>query len=222
MRSADTEGMVISPAIHHAEHAAKALLDARRPRAHHILLRRDVCDGEALAIIEPGRAVRSTMPLGELIETLALERVRFETSFGVCSEPWTVAPRHFESLDRLGWLLGERCAREHGLLPWLSARQRYRLLAWPDFGEIGLDTHGATLCGHLSREALSLREAALRLDWPEPLAAALFNALALCGVLVADEQRKPISQRGSLAQRHTVGSPEPHTIFGDLWHWLKA
>lgn len=214
--------MVIMPTTHHAEHAAKALLDARRPRAGHILLSRDFCNGEALAIVEPGRAVRSTMPLGELIDTLVHEHVSFGPSRGVWSERWAVAPNHFESLDRLGWLLGERCAREHGLLPWLSARQRYRLLAWPDFGEIGANTRGAALCGHLSRDALSRREAALRLDWPEPLATALFNALALCGVLVADGQRKPISQRGSLAQRHTVGSPEPHTIFGDLWHWLKA
>lgn len=214
--------MAILPTTHQAEHAAQALLDARRPRAGYILLSRDVCNGEALAIVEPGGAVRSTMPLGELIETLVHERVSFGPSRGVWSEPWTVAPRHFESLDRLGWMLGERCAREHGLLPWLSARQRYRLLAWPDFGEIGADTHGAALCGHLSHEALSPREAALRLDWPEPLAAGLFNALALCGVLVAEGRRRPGSQRGSLAQRHTVGSPEQHRIFGDLWHRLKG
>lgn len=218
----NSERMGFLQTIRPAEQAAEALLALRRKHALHVLLSRCEGAGEALAIIEHGQALRSTKPLNELIETLCLEPVAFESSRGVLTEHWPTAPRHFESLDRLCWLFGERCARERGLLPWLSARQRYRLLAWPDFGEIGSDAQGAALCHLLAREALSPQQAALRLGLPQALTFGLFNSAALCGTLVAEEKRRPGPQGGSLAWAHTVGSPAQHTVFGDLWRRLTG
>lgn len=208
------------PATRHAEHAAQALLNLRRRRAGHVLLSRDDRDGEALAMVEPGHAVRSTMPMGELIDTLSTERIRFEASSGAKGEYWAEAPRHLDSLERLCWLFGERFAREQGLLPWLSMRKPYRLLAWPDFGEVGSDVHGAALCGLLSHEALSPRDAALRLAWPEPMAVALFNAVELCGALVPAARFGPGPREASAVRARTVGTPAQHMFFTALWRRL--
>lgn len=218
----DSEGMGFPHITHPADQAAEALLELRRKRRRHVLLSRDDGAGEALAIVEHGHVLRSTQALNELIETLCRERIAFEPSQGVLTERWGIPARHFESLDRLCWLFGERFARERGLLSCLSARGRYRLLAWPDFSEIGSDAQGAALCHLLAREAVSPQEAALRLAFPAPLTFGLFNSAALCGALVAEEKRRPGPQGGSLAWSYTAGSPAQHTLFGDLWRRLTG
>lgn len=120
------------------------------------------------------------------------------------------------------WLFGERCARERGLLPGLSESQRYRLLAWPDFGEIGGDVHGVELCRLLADEGAAPIDAARRLGLPTAVTFGLFNSAALCGALVTERDRRHGPERGPRGRAHTVGTSAQHLFFGDLWRRLKG
>jgi len=88
-----------------------------------------------------------------------------------------------ESLHRLNWLIGARLGRDAGLAPWLDPMQTYRLLRWPDFGEIGSDPEGAELCKIIERHELGIATIVDTLQLAQHRAYGLLNSLSLCGVL---------------------------------------
>jgi hypothetical protein len=176
-------------ASRHAERNAKALLDLRSRRPKHLLIASDSSLRDPIAIVEGSMAVRSREPLPELIERLCSKELAFSDSQGTQFEAWPTPPRHFETFDRLCWLLGERLGQTRGLAPWLDPARAYFLLAWPDFGQIGRHTQGAALCERLASSSATPDEAARELGLTAPMTAGLFNALSLCGA-VHEERRR--------------------------------
>jgi hypothetical protein len=178
----------------HAERNAQALLDLRRRRPKHLLIASDTALRNPIAIVEGSLAVRSREPLQALIERLCAKELVFSDSQGTQYETWPTPPRHFETFDRLCWLLGERLGQTRGLAPWLDPARAYFLLAWPDFAQIGRHVQGAALCERLAAASATPGEAARDLGLPESQAAGLFNALSLCGA-VHEERRR--TRRGA-------------------------
>lgn len=204
----------------YAEHAAMGLLDLRNKRRRFAAIRlRDTY--RPIAIIENGSVKLATCTLDELIETLFEARVVFQTIHGATHANWLLPPRPVESLDRFCWLFGERFARERGLLPWLSESRSHRLLAWPDFGEKGIDPQGVAYCNLLAREPLSPQQTARRLDLHPALVFGSFNAAALCGVLVVDGNARSGNHRGRLTAARKRGVPNRKSLFSIRWRLLK-
>lgn len=219
--SRESVGMGRQQDNHHAEHAAAALCDLRHKRTRHASIRR-VGAYAPLAIIEDGSVLHLKQPLNALIETLFETRVEFHSIQGAMRANRLMPPRSVESLDRLCWLFGARFARERGLLPWLSERGCYRLLAWPDFGEIGSDPKGAAFCTLLAREPLSPQQVAHRLRLHSALVFGLFNSAALCGVLVAEGSVRRIKHHGVLTMAQKVNVQNRKSLFFFLWRRLKG
>jgi hypothetical protein len=174
----------------HAERNAQALLDLRRRRPKHLLIASDATLLDPIAIVEGSMAVRSREPLPALIDRLCTQELTFADSQGTLHEEWPTPPRHFESFDRVCWLLGEQLGRTRGLLPWLDPGRAYFLLAWPDFAQIGRHEQGAALCELLAGgNATTLDAAGQALGLQEAQAAGLFNALSLCGAMHEERRR---------------------------------
>lgn len=173
----------------HAERNASALLDLRRRRPKHLLIASDSTLLDPIAIVEGSMAVRSRDPVPELIDRLCNQELTFADSQGTLHEEWPTPPRHFESFDRLCWLLGEQLGRTRGLAPWIDPARAYFLLAWPDFAQIGRHPQGGALCERLSAASATPDEAARELGFSPSMTAGLFNALSLCGA-VHEERRR--------------------------------
>lgn len=200
----------------HLVDAAHALRSARCATQRRVFaLRRDPHD-QLIGVVDAGaRRLYAALPLGLLVETLYEARSTL-TEIKVTEDRLREMSAGLvdESLDRLCWLFGERLAREAGLAPWLDRRARYRLLCWPDFGEIGSDGDGARLCTLLAQRPFALAEMAASLKLPVPVVHGLINSLALCGALATDSARAP--QSGGVATRRTIGNAEHHSLFERL------
>jgi hypothetical protein len=189
--------------------AARSLKSLSSGPRHGASALRKTVDWSLLAVVDMrNRRVRSAQPLGLLLDTLTASR----TVISRLDQPEDYVRRYCqafadESLDRLCWLMGERLARETGLAPWLDATAGFRLLHWPDFGEIGADPQGAGLCTLISTRALDVATIAQKLELPQELVQCAINALSLCGALVSEPvragTRSSLRRIGAVAPRQT-------------------
>ena len=210
----ESSSMGCEHTYNHAERAAAALCDLRMQRIQQASIR---CPGAyaPLAVIHDG-CVHLSQPIDELMRTLFVQHVVFTAVQGQLPVDCLHTLREVESLERFCWRFGETIARERGLLPWLSKRERYRLLAWPDFGEIGSNPEGARFCQWLARESLSPLQISRRLNASVMQTSGWFNSAALCGVLVAEA-----SVLGSKRVGHSAGSTTLSSALGYVWRRLK-
>jgi hypothetical protein len=169
--------------------AAELLHELNHGRHARLVSVQRALDGQLLALLDiAGKRVYTTRPLDQLVELLA-------TGVGVLSEldPGQQGPSQRgvnladESLLRLSWLIGLRLGRDAGLAPWLDPMQTYRLLRWPDFGEIGNDPEGAELCKVIERHALGIASIVDTVQLAQHAVNGLLNSLSLCGVLATGQ-----------------------------------
>lgn len=195
--------------------AARALHKFRHIGRQGVAVLRHRSDHRVLAVLDwRARRLRATQALGSLVETLG--SVPTQLSEIDRSDPCIASASLVfadESLDRLCWLFGERLAREAGLAVWLDPAATYRLLCWPDFGEIGSDRHGATLCTLLSERDLGIDDMVAALSLPIALVCGLVNSMSLCGVLAVGG-RRTAPRRSSL--RRSIGTAEQHSLYARL------
>ncbi|MCI4430427.1 MAG: hypothetical protein JHC40_14810 [Burkholderiales bacterium] len=173
--------------------AAELLRGLNHARPAGLISVQRTLDGQLLALLDTaGKRVYTTRPLDQLVELLA-------SGVGVLSEldPAQQGPSQRgvnladESLHQLNWLIGARLGRDAGLAPWLDPMQTYRLLRWPDFGEIGSDPEGAELCKVIERHELGIATIVDTVQLAQHRVFGLLNSLSLCGVLATGPAQQP-------------------------------
>jgi hypothetical protein len=200
---------------------AFALRDIRRGTREHYPVLRDLADKHLLAVVDArGARVHSKRPLEFLVDSLAKGDCAFDTLRTAQGQPPHPSARlNDESFDRLCWLYGARLALEAGLAPWLEPHKKYRLLCWPDFGEIGNDPMGVMLCNILSSHYLDLPSLLEAARLPHATVYSLLNSLSLCGVLVPHPAGPAPSAD---APRATIGTRRQHGVFARLFRRMRT
>lgn len=206
-----------SPALRGAAQALRELGQGRGARMAGVF--RGV-DKRLLALVDPaGQRVYSTRPLERIVDALASGTA----ALGALDPNQDHAPRAGrrladESLERFAWLMGARLGRDVGLAPWLDPMLTYRLLRWPDFGEIGSDPQAAQLCKVIAKSDLGIAGIVDTAQLPRQRVLCLLNSLSLCGAL-ASGATPPAAPRRQ-AQGDTA--PWPDGWFARLWRRLRG
>jgi hypothetical protein len=115
-------------------------------------------------------------------------------------------------------LMGARLGCDFGLAPWLDPTLSYRLLRWPDFGEIGSDPQGAQLCRVIAKSDLGIAGIVDTAQLPRQRVLCLLNSLSLCGVLASGAT--PPTAPGWQPQGNKA--PGPDGWFALLWRRLRG
>jgi hypothetical protein len=183
--------------------AAYALRELRRGRHERMPVLRNRADGQLLAVIDPkARRVYSRQPVQALVDALAAGDSGFGELDPLSGERQSGGARLADaSFDLLCWRFGARLARESGLMPWIAPLKRYRLVRWPDFGEIGNDPDANLLCVVLSQRPLDVAGMVEATQLTEECVHGLLNSLSLCGSLASVAGQ---SACASAAQRSAV------------------
>ncbi len=148
---------------------------------------RRAADSQQLALIDAvGRRVQTPHSLERLVDELASGKCEIgEPDAANRPAPRPDAPLRDESFLRLCWLVGARLARDVGLAPWLDTSTSYRLLSWPDFGEIGEDPQAARLFNVIAKRGLSIAEMVRSVQLPQLSVHQWVNGLSMCGLLAS-------------------------------------
>lgn len=176
-------------------------------------------DGRQLALVDAvGRRVHTLRPLEQLVADLASGEAELCEHNPHANGPG-VRLRN-ESFTRLCWLVGARLGRDVGLAPWLDTTTSYRLLSWPDFGEIGEDAEATRLFAVIAKRELGIAAMVDVVQLPQRTVHQLINSLSLCGLLASG----PVSRRRtSGAHRASTGGPsqaQPSGAFGQALRHL--
>ncbi len=186
-----------------------------------VVLRR--ADGRQLALVDAvGRRVHTMHSLEHLVAALASGDAEL-----VEHNPQARGPGvrlNNESFVRLCWLVGARLGRDVGLAPWLNTTTNYRLLSWPDFGEIGEDPEATRLFAVIAKRELGIAAMVEIVQLPQRTVHQLVNSLSLCGLLASG----PVSRRRTPGATRSVkgvpGEAKPAGWFGPglrhLWRRL--
>jgi hypothetical protein len=144
-------------------------------------------DGRMLALIDAaGRRVHTMRRLEHLVEDLASGKGEIGEHDASGKQPPRPGVRFSdESFLRLCWLVGARLGRDIGLAPWLDATTGYRLLSWPDFGEIGDDPQAVSLFQVIAKRELGIAAMVDVVQLPHRTVCQLVNSLSLCGLLAS-------------------------------------
>ena len=118
-----------------------------------------------------------------------------------------------ESFVRLCWLVGVRLGRDVGLAPWLDTSTSYRLLSWPDFGEIGEDPQASRLFAVIARRELGIAAMVDSVQLPQRSVHQWVNGLSMCGLLASGNVPRG---RSSAAPRDSSQAPANRTGW-----WLR-
>ncbi|MEQ1806276.1 MAG: hypothetical protein ABL900_12955 [Burkholderiaceae bacterium] len=155
--------------------------------------------GRQLALIDAvGRRVQTPHSLEQLVDEFASGQAEIgEHDATNKAAPGQSGTLRDESFVRLCWLVGARLGRDVGLAPWLDTSTSYRLLSWPDFGEIGEDPQAARLFAVIARHELSIAEMVRSLQLPQRSVHQVINGLSMCGLLTS----------GSVPRGHPAGAP---------------
>lgn len=154
---------------------------------------------QPLALIDAvGRRVQTPHTLEHLVDALANGQAEIgEHDAAHKAAPSPGGTLRDESFVRLCWLVGARLARDVGLAPWLDTNTSYRLLSWPDFGEIGEDPQAARLFAVIARRELDIAAMAKSVHLPQRSVHQWVNGLSMCGLLAS----------GSVPRGHSAGAP---------------
>ncbi len=150
------------------------------------VVRRGV-DQHQLALIDAvGGRVHTPRDLEHLVDDLA----RGKAEIGEHDPAQKQVPRpglkfRDESYLRLCWLVGARLGHDVGLAPWLDVTTSYRLLSWPDFGEIGEDTDATRLFAVIATRELGVAAMIDMVQLPQRKVHELINSLSICGLLAS-------------------------------------
>ncbi|MFZ2652366.1 MAG: hypothetical protein WA210_19885 [Burkholderiaceae bacterium] len=202
--------------------AALTLRELNRGRRARLVTVHRGADGRLLALIDAAAGrIYSTRPLEQIVDALASGAGALrEIDPAQERSPRPNVRLADESFERLCWLIGLRLGRDAGLAPWINAQLTYRLLNWPDFGEIGSDPQGVQLCKVIAQRDLGIAAMADMAQLAQRTVHALLNSLSLCGVLAIGPAQR--AGAGETPPRRSPGVRRKRGLLERLWRRLRG